>query len=405
MNQKSEQIRPDAKNTALQISTIKNVQKDTTKNFPFKHNLLNIDCVLLRFPHLGEQIFQELDNQDLSKSLILCRYWKKFIEDKKFYWIRKIVKITQTNCRLWRDNLLEKLLMNLEGQLVKKIGQAAEETRRDKEVWYRNVFYFAFVSGQTDFLKKLFDSSDFQNYTSDKEVIEKFLLYHAAEKGDLEVFQFVFHNAKVKNPKMQRYSCLKNTPFHVAAENGNLSICQLIIPYLKGGKNPRSHSLGRTPLELAANNGHFEVCKLIMSKIKIKNPENMAKQTPLHYASKNGHFDICEMIVSKIKDKSPKDHFGKTPLHYAAEKGHFSICELLMKNVEDKNPKGRMGMTPLHYAAKNGFVAICKLIIETLKFIHPQDNLRNTPFQLAEQNGHFEICQLFERNPKRCKLG
>ena len=426
---KTEQKRPCTENTASEISTFTSFQKTKITSVQFKHppevhqdplhkvnHFSNMECVISRFPYLAEQIFQKLNDQDLTKCLKLSRSWKKFIEHEKFYWIRIIILISaDTNCSnfSWRRDILEKLLDNLDEKVVKEIGAAACETRRHKDRFYRNIFYFAFVSGQTGFLKKLFHHPEFLNYAIDiKEFIEAIILYHAAERGDLEVFQFVIQNALKKNPRMHNIylptsvpGVSENTPLHVAAENGHLAICQLIVPYLKNGRNPKNKSSGRTPLELAASNGHFEVCKLFVSNVKIWNPENSDKQTPLHSAAKNGHFDVCALILSNIKDSSPKDLFYETPLHYAAKNGHSSICKLLVTKVGDKNPKSASGMTPLHYAAKNGFVAICKLISETVTYINPQDNLGFTPFQLAEQNGHFEICQLLERNPKRRKLG
>ena len=427
MIHKTEQSRPCLENIDSQIPAFESFQKHSPTNFPFKHqtgvhhnpllkldHFSNMENIISRFPHLGAQIFQELNDQDLIKCLKPSRSWKKFIEDEKFYWIRIIVGIIYDNYRnsSWNRESLEKLLNDLDGKVVKELGGAACETRRHKDRVYSNIFYFAFVSGQTDILKKLYHNYEFMNYEIVKELIDAILLYHAAERGNLEVFQFVFQNATKKNPRMHHIylptsipGVSENTPLHVAAENGHLAICQLIIPYLKGGKNPRNKSLGRTPLELAASNGHFEICQLFMSKIKMKNPENSDKKTPLHSAAKNGWFDICELIISNIEDRSPKDLCNETPLHYAATMGHFFICELLMAKVEDKNPKSIVGMTPLHYAARYGFVAICKIIIATLKDMHPKDNLGRTPFHMAEKKGHFEICQLLEGNPKRRKLG
>ena len=294
----------------------------------------NMENVLLRFPHLAEQICQELGNQDLIKCKELSRSWKEFVEDQKFYWIRMIIWIT--TCFIPKRDILEHLLKNSNGEVVKKIGVAACETiRKHAEGWYRNVFYFALVSGQTEFLKKLLISSKFQNfgkwiqYNVNASNLETILLYHAAERGDLEIFQFITENSiEAKNPRILVQGHFENTPLHIAAENGHFTIVELIIPRLIQ-KNPRNKSSGRTPLELAALNGHFDISKLIMTNVKVKNPQNRHKETPLHYATKNGHFDICKLITEKVKDKSPKDVSGDTPLHYAAANEHFSICELL----------------------------------------------------------------------------
>ena len=48
--------------------------------------------VLLRFQHLGKQIFDDLDNVSLTKCMEVNRTFKEFIEYQKFPWIRIIAK-------------------------------------------------------------------------------------------------------------------------------------------------------------------------------------------------------------------------------------------------------------------------------------------------------------------------
>ena len=49
-----------------------------------------MDEALLRFPHLGQQIFESLDPDSLERSLVVSKSWKKFISNQKFPWIRLI---------------------------------------------------------------------------------------------------------------------------------------------------------------------------------------------------------------------------------------------------------------------------------------------------------------------------
>ena len=46
--------------------------------------------VLLRFPYVGEEIFDLLDEKSLEKCKKVCKTWKFFIEDqnRKFTWIQ-----------------------------------------------------------------------------------------------------------------------------------------------------------------------------------------------------------------------------------------------------------------------------------------------------------------------------
>ena len=120
VNSKIERSKPDSENKTLQIS--------------------NMEVMLLRFPHLAEQICKELGNQDLMKCKELSRSWKKFIEDEKFYWTRIIIHMALATCFIPKRDILEHLLQNSNGEVVQKIGVAACETiRKHTEYWYRNV--------------------------------------------------------------------------------------------------------------------------------------------------------------------------------------------------------------------------------------------------------------------------
>ena len=48
-----------------------------------KPNGDEVDEILLRFPHLGQQIFEQLDSNMLARCVEVKRPWQKFIEDEK----------------------------------------------------------------------------------------------------------------------------------------------------------------------------------------------------------------------------------------------------------------------------------------------------------------------------------
>jgi hypothetical protein len=52
---------------------------------------LEMKNVILKFPHLMEQIIQNLDDKSLVKSREAARIWKKLIDQRKYPWVR-IVK-------------------------------------------------------------------------------------------------------------------------------------------------------------------------------------------------------------------------------------------------------------------------------------------------------------------------
>ena len=57
--------------------------------------------VLPRFPHIGEEIFESLEEKSIATCRRVCRTWKNFIEDPnhKFLWIQ-IIRAHEKNIRI-----------------------------------------------------------------------------------------------------------------------------------------------------------------------------------------------------------------------------------------------------------------------------------------------------------------
>ena len=51
-----------------------------------------MEYLIERFPHIAEQIFEQLDNESLTKCREVNKVWKNFIDERNYSWIR-IVKI------------------------------------------------------------------------------------------------------------------------------------------------------------------------------------------------------------------------------------------------------------------------------------------------------------------------
>lgn len=53
---------------------------------------LKMEYLIEGFPHIAEQIFEQLDNKSLTKCREVNKVWKSFIDERNYSWIR-IVKI------------------------------------------------------------------------------------------------------------------------------------------------------------------------------------------------------------------------------------------------------------------------------------------------------------------------
>ena len=179
------------------------------------------------------------------------------------------------------------------------------------------------------------------------------------------------------------------------------------------------------PFHFAAKNGFLEICEMIMENMDEKNPKDDWGVTPLHEAAEYGKVEVCKLIVENVQcdkeickryqcDKNPKNDFNFTPLHMAAMNGHLQVCKLIIENVcenpkprsdrgDPKNPKSRDGTTPLHNAALRGHLQVCQFIVESVQNKNPKDRSMCTPFDYAIREGHTLVANFLEKYARRNK--
>ena len=187
-------------------------------------------------------------------------------------------------------------------------------------------------------------------------------------------------------------------PLHVAAEQGNLNLCQDIVEKT-GDFNPATTNKA-TALHFAAYQGQLKVYQFILDNVDDKNPVDANGYCPFFLAVLNNQVKFCKVIIKTVEEKNPTNpNYEFTALHEAAAKGNLEMCQLLIDNMTgDKNPGEFGGWTPLHDAAKNGHLEICRLIAQQLEDKNPRDVIGWTPLHWAAELGHFEICQLIAQD-------
>ena len=87
-----------------------------------------------------------------------------------------------------------------------------------------------------------------------------------------------------------------------------------------------------TPLHVASQNGHFEIVKFLVEKGAVLNEAGEDKNTPLHEAVKNNQIKIVRWLVQKYKFDN--HHFYKS-LFIATQNGHLSILKYLHQYKRD----------------------------------------------------------------------
>ena len=56
-----------------------------------------MEDVLKRFPHIGVQIFEKLNDKSLVRSILVAKSWKNFIDENQFPWNRIQKKYTSSH--------------------------------------------------------------------------------------------------------------------------------------------------------------------------------------------------------------------------------------------------------------------------------------------------------------------
>ena len=301
--------------------------------------------VLDRFPRLGEKIFNQLDNQNLTKCKEIDNSLNEFLKENKVLWMRMIKKYNVNHMEFKDD--WKSVMEKVPAENVKELAIAVEQ------------FYT---------LRPHQNRLDHQHSPH----------HIAAERGSLYLCNFIAQKTNVLNPA--RADGI--TALHFAAKEGHFDVCKYFVDNLDGDKNPPNPD-GRTPLHDAAFQGNLEVFKYIADQVDNKNPAMAGGRTPLQNAVANGRIQIVKCILDFIDekdmknpllssmDKNVKDDAGLTPMHMAVRQKQYEICKLFVDHGADPNPRTYGGFSALDMAGANR--EIQDLILKNSKKIKLQE--------------------------------
>ena len=286
-----------------------------------------LNQVLYRFPSLGKKIFNQLDNQNLTKCKITAKSFNDFLKNDKVLWTRMIKKYNVNHLEFKDD--WKKVMEKVPVEIVEELALAVEQ-------------FYTLRPHQTRL--------DHQHSPH----------HIAAERGSLSLCKFITQKTKSLNPARADGM----TALHFAVQEGHFDVCKYYIDTLDEDKNPTNHN-GRTPLHDAAFQGNLEVFKYIADQVDNKNPAMDGGRTPLHNAVAHGRIQIVKCILDFIDeknmknpllssmDKNVKDDAGLTPMHMAVRQEHYEICKVFIDYGADPNPTTNRGTSALEMAGAN----------------------------------------------------
>ena len=347
----------------------------------------------LRFPLVARIIFNNLDDESLTKIGDLNRPMNKLLDQERIYWLR-ILRKYQKNFIQFKD-VWKISLRQMPVEVIKELAIAVNQffnflASRHGKQW--SPLHIAAERGLLQLYQYISNKTGIINHGRPD---ESTALHLATQMGNLEIVKFIIDNLVEK----------------ASSANPNFGVAQLIADN-KIDINPRG--IGRlTPLHVAAQYGHIEIFKTIAEVTFDKNLRCKQNFTPLHEAAYNGHLEVCKLLLLSLPDKNPRggtDEAGITPLHFAAHQGHSDVVKLFFQYVNEKNVvDAALGFTPLHYAALKGHLETCKILMEDNLEKNPADGTGWTPLHLAAKQLHLDVCReigkhLIDKNPK-CNYG
>ena len=93
--------------------------------------------------------------------------------------------------------------------------------------------------------------------------INETCLHAAAYYNNVDLFGFIIEKVKEKNPIVNIFTWSKGyeqTPLHLAAAEGNLEICKIIIANVGDLSCLDEKFCGKTPFEVARERNHLDIC-------------------------------------------------------------------------------------------------------------------------------------------------
>lgn len=206
-------------------------------------------------------------------------------------------------------------------------------------------------------------------------------LHIAAENGNLEVCEYLIEELQMNVDEVDKYG---RTPLHHACMYGNVHIAEYL---LQEGANPNAMSIiWLTPLHYAVEKGPIELVELLLAEGAEINAKALTG-TPLQLAVFKGQEDIVQFLLDNNADPNAISILLFYPLLDSINAGEFECMKLLLEDGADPNLSGSKGISPLGDAAHQGWAEAIEWLLEAGADPNVTDNSGITPLETAALKG------------------
>ncbi|KAI9730878.1 MAG: Ankyrin-2 [Cirrosporium novae-zelandiae] len=191
---------------------------------------------------------------------------------------------------------------------------------------------------------------------------------------------------------------------HIAARQGSSDIAQDLLKY---GFDVNAIAMGSTPLHLAIQNGNEAVMQLLVDQSADTNVhDGNSSVTALHIAARRGFRSAAKFLLEKGADVNALDNLKNTPLHVAAFWASEEVAAVLLKHPDiNLSPHNDARLAPLHIAAGQGHERVVRLLLDKGVDIDTRDSwLGNTALHHAANQGRKDVVRLLIQRDAQVNL-
>ena len=223
--------------------------------------------------HIAEQIFSNLDRQNLLQCQKVNENWASFLRNPWFWYnrMKQNTTLSEVHQEEW-SKFCEKL---------KKLDQTKDMTQG------------------VNFIYECLEHS----------VILNEVYQSAAKKGHTETIKILV--PLTDNPNAP--DIYGGTPIHQAARNGYTEIVNILVTLTENPNAP--NKWGETPIFWAALNGHTEIVKIFLPLTDNPNTSNNTGETPIYWGAQNGHTEVVKILAPLTDNPNASNSIGETPIY------------------------------------------------------------------------------------------
>ena len=253
-----------------------------------------------------------------------------------------------------------------------------------------NCLHIAASCGHLDLCRALINEHNFDMNIADNDGWTALL--YSAKNGSCKLFTYF---ADMGND-IHFKNCLGCSCLHIAAQNGHLSLCKMIIDKYKIDVHMVDNE-GLTPLHHAARSGSYELVTYFVDMGNYIYCKSNLGFNIFHIATHYGHLNLLKALIDKHNfDVKVVDNEGWTALHHSASNGSYELVTYFADMGINIHVKDSNGMNCLHVAAFCGNLDLCKTLIDQQKFdVHMVDNYGRTAIHHSARYGSYELVKYF----------